>query len=204
MEGFLPPWESERGRRGVVWSCQTTSDPRLPWRTNTPAARGSYPASRERPARSQRDDDVTEERRGVSMSDLSLTQTQTHRKPRIQQLPWVAIIWDGSLLSGPTALIYISITPDRWRKESPTSASGCPDDHFHYRLFCWLFFPINQLEKYQYKLPEPKVTSSNFVLTDQWSKTQKIFNLQWGKTEKNSKSLNLGILSWWMFDISAW
>lgn len=81
----------------------------------TPRQRGEVTlrAANTRQRRSQRDDYVTEERRGVSMSDLSLTRTQTHQKPRILQLPWVVIIWDGSLLSGPAALIYISITPDR-------------------------------------------------------------------------------------------
>lgn len=126
MEDFLPPWEREREAEGGG-SSGAAKPPLTPvcHDEQTPRQRGEVTlrAANTRQRRSQRDDYVTEERRGVSMSDLSLTRTQTHQKPRILQLPWVVIIWDGSLLSGPAALIYISITPDRWRKESPTSAS---------------------------------------------------------------------------------
>ena len=88
-----------------------------------PGSEGKLPCGPRTPGSEEVRETIMSQRRGVSMSELSLTQTQAHRKPRILRLPWAVIIWDGSLLSGPTALIYISITWNRWRKESSTSAS---------------------------------------------------------------------------------
>lgn len=141
MEDFLPPWEREREAEGggVVWSCQTTSDPRLPWRTNAPAARGSYPAGREHPAakKSERRLCHRGEERSQHVWSLFNTNTNTPKAPN-----------SATSLGGDNLGRFSSVWASGAHlhlNNSGQMKEGIPHfslDYFHYQLIRGLFFPL--------------------------------------------------------------